>query len=216
MSFTDVLHRAQALFWFNHDAYGNSVHQWLVAAIIFLGVAVVARSCKAFVTWRAERLAQRISKRWCEAVAASLQSTKTWFLLLIALYLASLVLIFPAKTRSIIDSLIVVGLLLQAAIWGNVLLSFAINGYIASRPASDTELVTAVSSMSFFAKALLWSLVALLALQNVGIDVTALIAGLGVGGIAVALAAEHSQRPVCLPFHRPRQALRLGRLHRRG
>ena len=40
--------------------------------------------------------------------------------------------------------------------------------------------------MSFFAKALLWSLAALLALQNVGVDVTALIAGLGVGGVAVA------------------------------
>jgi hypothetical protein len=35
-----------------------------------------------------------------------------------------------------------VGLLLQAALWGNVLLAFAIKGYIESRPATDSELVT--------------------------------------------------------------------------
>jgi len=37
----------------------------------------------------------------------------------------------------------------------------------------------------------LWSVVLLLALDNLGMDVTALVAGLGVGGIAVALAAQN-------------------------
>jgi small-conductance mechanosensitive channel len=42
----------------------------------------------------------------------------------------------------------------------------------------------------FVATLALWSLLLLLALDNVGIDVTTLVAGLGIGGIAVALAAQ--------------------------
>jgi len=45
--------------------------------------------------------------------------------------------------------------------------------------------------LGFVIKLLLWSIVMLLALDNLGIDVTALVAGLGVGGIAVALAVQN-------------------------
>jgi len=37
----------------------------------------------------------------------------------------------------------------------------------------------------------IWSLVVLLTLENLGIDITALVAGLGIGGIAVALAVQN-------------------------
>ena len=49
---------------------------------------------------------------------------------------------------------------------------------------------TAVTLLGFAGKLLLWGFIALMSLQNLGIDVTALIAGLGVGGIAVALATQ--------------------------
>lgn len=53
--------------------------------------------------------------------------------------------------------------------------------------------------MSFIGNLILWSVVLLLALDNMGVDVTALIAGLGVGGIAVALAgAKYPGRSVRL------------------
>ena len=45
--------------------------------------------------------------------------------------------------------------------------------------------------MSFIARVVLWSVIVLMALANLGIDVTALVAGLGVGGIAVALAVQN-------------------------
>jgi len=50
---------------------------------------------------------------------------------------------------------------------------------------------TTVAALSFISKVVLWSIVLLLALENLGFDVTALVAGLGVGGIAVALALQN-------------------------
>jgi len=51
--------------------------------------------------------------------------------------------------------------------------------------------VTIFNAIGFVSRIVIWSLVVLLALDNAGIDVTALVAGLGVGGVAVALAVQN-------------------------
>jgi small-conductance mechanosensitive channel len=54
--------------------------------------------------------------------------------------------------------------------------------------------VTAVMSMNILAilaRLVVWSLVLLVSLENLGVDVTAMVAGLGIGGVAVALAAQN-------------------------
>jgi len=48
-----------------------------------------------------------------------------------------------------------------------------------------------VSALGFLAKLIIWAIVVLIALDNMGIDITALIAGLGIGGIAIALAVQN-------------------------
>ena len=48
--------------------------------------------------------------------------------------------------------------------------------------------------MRFIATALVWTLVLLLALDNLGVDITALVAGLGIGGVAAARDAEESSK----------------------
>ncbi len=48
----------------------------------------------------------------------------------------------------------------------------------------------ALALIQFFVRVAVWSLALLLIFENLGFDVTALVAGLGVGGIAVALAAQ--------------------------
>jgi small-conductance mechanosensitive channel len=45
--------------------------------------------------------------------------------------------------------------------------------------------------ISFVARMLIWSLLILLGLDNLGVNITALLAGLGVGGVAVALALQN-------------------------
>jgi len=59
------------------------------------------------------------------------------------------------------------------------------------RLAEDAASVTLIALLAFIAKAVLGAVVLLLILDNVGVNVTALVAGLGVGGIAVALALQN-------------------------
>jgi small-conductance mechanosensitive channel len=55
----------------------------------------------------------------------------------------------------------------------------------------DLAGTTTVAALGFISRTVLWSIVFLLALENFGFDVTALVAGLGVTGIAVALALQN-------------------------
>lgn len=59
------------------------------------------------------------------------------------------------------------------------------------REKGDFSSATTVTAVVFAAKLLAWILIFLVALDNFGIDVTALIAGLGIGGIAIALALQN-------------------------
>jgi small-conductance mechanosensitive channel len=55
----------------------------------------------------------------------------------------------------------------------------------------DAASATTISVLGFISKLLLWSLALLLMLDNLGVNITSLVAGLGIGGIAVALAAQN-------------------------
>jgi len=83
-----------------------------------------------------------------------------------------------------------VGLVIQAGFWTSAALDVWLRHYRQGDHASDRIRATTVGALHFVIRLVLWSGVTLLALDNLGIDITALVAGLGVGGIAVALAAQ--------------------------
>ncbi|HSH12278.1 MAG TPA: mechanosensitive ion channel family protein, partial [Desulfurivibrionaceae bacterium] len=82
-------------------------------------------------------------------------------------------------------------LLIQVGIWGNAL----IEGWLLRYEAQGEEIgerLTTLTAVSFVAKLALYSILIVVALDNVpGVEVTALIASLGVGGVAVALAVQN-------------------------
>jgi small-conductance mechanosensitive channel len=56
---------------------------------------------------------------------------------------------------------------------------------------SDRVFAGSLDIINFVAQMLIWSLLMLVALENLGVNITALLAGLGVGGVAVALALQN-------------------------
>src|SRR5690606_35257067 len=72
-----------------------------------------------------------------------------------------------------------------------LIINFWISRQLHAKSANDPALVSTISFISIGVKILVYSVILLLALNNLGVDVTALIAGLGVGGIAVALAMQN-------------------------
>ncbi|RMF21258.1 MAG: mechanosensitive ion channel family protein [Deltaproteobacteria bacterium] len=123
-----------------------------------------------------------------DVLAEVLSATRPWVLAVVAVVLGARSLVLPDAVAWVLRAALTVAIALQIALWGNCLLA----RWIAARQGAAAGAgATGYAAVHFIARLLLWSLVALLALDNLGIDVTALVASLGVGGIAVALAVQN-------------------------
>ena len=169
--------------------YGNTVRTWLIAAAVFLLTAGILVLARALLVRRVARTAERTRTQADDALVLLVRRTHVAFPLVTAVLAASLVVALAPPQRTLIARLMAVALLVQGAVWGNALITFWARHYSARHTAAGGS-ATMVGTVAFLVRVLLWSVMLLLALDNVGIDVTALIAGLGVGGIAVALAVQ--------------------------
>lgn len=169
----------------------NSLRTWAIALGITLLTFLVLRFLVTRVLGRLARVADRTENRWDDIVSAALRATKSVLVLILALFAGANVLTLPPRVLSVLQSLTIISLLVQSGLW----VSAGIKGWIAiQRELKAEEEAATVMTMNVIgiaARIALWSMVLLLTLDNMGIDVTALVAGLGVGGVAVALAAQN-------------------------
>lgn len=125
-------------------------------------------------------------------VSSLLQSTSALFLAVVALYCGSYALPLEGRAEATVSSIIEVAVLVQLGIWSIRVVLYAIEDFLRRQPKDDeARLATAKGAITFIARIVVWSLVGLLVLSALRINVTALITGLGIGGLAVALAAQN-------------------------
>ena len=170
--------------------YFNTVTTWLVAFAVFVVAAVALSALRGVVHRRLQALEKRTGVMAFGLAAALAERTRTPFLGLFALYIGSRFLVLPPSLTDLIDGIAVVVVLVQAALWGTWAIAEWLKREAARRAAAGAE-GAAISALATPAKLTIWALVVLLALDNLGIDVKTLIAGLGIGGVAIALATQN-------------------------
>jgi len=170
---------------------GNPLVTWLIGAGVFVGTVLIFRLLRRGVLRRLSALSRRTTTELDDIVAEVLDETKWLFLLIMAAFFASRMFALAPDVRLVIARVTVIALLFQAGIWANTGLTSWLARYRKHALAEDAAAVTTMSALGFAGKLVLWSIALLLVLDNLGIDITALVAGLGVGGIAVALAVQN-------------------------
>jgi small-conductance mechanosensitive channel len=170
---------------------GNSLQAWTVAVAIALVTFAALRFIVTRVLRRLARLADRTENRWDDVIAAAMKATNSALVLVLAVFAGASVLTLEPRVMSVLRSVTIISLLVQGGLW----ISAGIKGWIAVqrevREADEAATVMTMNVLGIAARIVLWSMVLLLILDNLGIDVTALVAGLGIGGVAVALAAQN-------------------------
>jgi small-conductance mechanosensitive channel len=172
---------------------GNSVMSWALAVATFLVTLTVLPIIKGFIA--AQRRAWTPSDRLqfhsaIELTTLLVAQTSRVFLFAVALYLASRHLSFPPNLERIITIIIVCLFWLQAGLWGMATIRFLIERRRARSAGLDSLLTGSMDVILFCAGLIIWAMVTLLALDNLGIQIKPLLAGLGIGGIAIALAVQ--------------------------
>ncbi len=170
---------------------GNPTRTWLLAAATAIAVYIGLILARRVVLRYMGVVAKKTTTHADDLIQRVLSQTKVFFLLYVSLFAASRVLYLTDDLDQTLRFISVIVVTLQVAIWGNVLISGIIQRQTERRIADDPGSATTLHALGFVTRLLLWSVLLLMALDNLGFDVTALITGLGIGGIAVALAVQN-------------------------
>ena len=171
--------------------YGNPASAWLVALAILAGGIIALLVARRVLVSRLGKWAARTATDLDDLVVDLLRRTRWYFIAMVAMSAAALALVLPAATRQGVRTVTVIALCLQAIVWGNGVIQFWVERYTVRRVNVDGATATTVTALGYLARMVFWLVILLLALDNFGVDVTTLVTGLGITGIAVALAVQN-------------------------
>jgi small-conductance mechanosensitive channel len=125
---------------------------------------------------------------WRSLIARILARTTLAFMVFAAADVVATYADLPRRAAHVVDIAFTIAFALQGAIWAREL----ILGLIGRRAADDGSgaLASATAIIRVLVSVALFAIAIILILDNLGVNVTALVAGLGIGGIAIGLAAQ--------------------------
>ena len=170
---------------------GNTIESWTVATAIALGVFIVLKVAVRGVHRRVAALVAQTTSSVDDVLSDVFGRTKSFFLLGVGAYLGARTLEFPDELWSAFTQVIVVIGVIQGGLWAGAAVRSLLETYRRDRLADDPAAATTVGAMTFLLRIAVWAVVLVLVLDNLGVDITALITGLGIGGIAIALALQN-------------------------
>jgi len=168
--------------WF--DANRDGLIVGLAVGIVLVAAMLLLRS-----------LGERIVSRdphgmgWRTVIGRVLAKTSLAFMILAAADTVSTYAELPHKAARLIDIGFVIAFALQGAVWGRELILGMIGRKVAEENGSGA-LANAMAIIRVLVSVALFAIAGILILDNLGVNVTALVAGLGIGGIAIGLAAQ--------------------------
>jgi small-conductance mechanosensitive channel len=169
---------------------GNSLTEWLVAAGLAFAVWGALWILRKFIASRYQRYSSAQNPTLVRLAAYLIGNTKQILFLAIAIYAAQEWLTLPPRVEHVVSNVILVMILLQVGLWAGRTVRFYLEMKERERGA-DRLFAGSLDIINFVSGLLIWSLLILVALSNFGVNITALLAGLGVGGVAVALALQN-------------------------
>jgi small-conductance mechanosensitive channel len=176
--------------------YWDETVAWVQGNALELGIAVAAAVLVFLALSWLKRIAAKIAREsehraeLKSIIARTLARTSKFFRVMVAIELVNRIADAPGMLARTIDVLFTIALVVQVAIWMREI----ILGFI-ERRAGDGQherdtLATAMVLIRLLVSFAVFAIAAIVILDNLGVNVTGLIAGLGVGGIAIGLAAQ--------------------------
>ncbi len=127
---------------------------------------------------------------WRSIVARVARRTHFFFLAALSADLVANFVAPPGALLTAIDFIFTVAAVIQGAIWVRELILVVIAHRAASGDADHSALSNAMGVIRILVNIVVWAIALILVLDNLGVNVTGLVAGLGIGGIAIGLAAQ--------------------------
>ncbi len=165
---------------------GNTVLQYIEAVLLFLGIFIVLELFKKVALRKLKKVVASTDNIIDDVLVTAVDSVRPYFYWFIAFYLATRTLNAYPLAHQTIYVLLVFAIVIQIVSVISVFID-----YFARKSAENESSVTALNAVKIMVKIVIWILGLLLILSNLGVDITSLVAGLGIGGVAIALAIQN-------------------------
>ncbi len=175
--------------------FGSSI-TWLQERWLEILIAVGAGAVIALVLFWLRRLGPRLARRsesgtgWSAVLGRAIERTNAFFIIMLSAKLVSGYAVTPPEVDKTATFLFTVAAVFQAAIWARELILGAIKHRTRSEHYAGEALVSAMGLIRLLVSFAVFAIALVVVLDNLGVNVTGLVAGLGVGGIAIGLAAQ--------------------------
>lgn len=169
------------------DWIGNNLNGLMIGSLIafgIVGIMLVVRS-----------IGRQLLKsdpdclHWRGVTAAVLAKTGIFFMVAAAVEIVTSYAPVPAKLEKFLHTLFIIAAAFQFAVWARELVLGVVRSRVGEEPGKST-LGNAMSIIRVLVSVAAFAIAGIVILDNLGVNVTTLVAGLGVGGIAIGLAAQ--------------------------
>ena len=177
--------------WLEWVILGNELSAWLIALGLTLVVMLALPAIKTQIRRRLQARATQqdavISRYAVEIVGGTRRS----IMFLVAIFVGARALILPPKIDATLTTVTAVALLIQTTLWALEAFNVWVTRYEQRARARDAGDATIVGLISFVGRTAICAIAVLMILDNLGFNITTLVASLGIGGIAIALAVQN-------------------------
>jgi len=171
---------------------GNSLQSWIVALLIGVALSLFLLRMRIFLVTRFEAYAKRTTRHWDDDAASVLARTNTFFLVAVSFYFVMYAIVLPPRLERVADAIVTATIFFQLLLWLDRVLMIIVHRWMKSEYDSHGTLASPKAAiLTAIARFVLYVIVLLSLLDNLGVNITALVTGLGVTGVAIALAVQN-------------------------
>jgi len=170
---------------------GNTMTQWWWALTIFGATLLAGLLLKRIVKYQYQRMAKTPELELMEMPFKIISRTANTFLIIISVFAALQSLVLTEKVQHIADKVLLIAICWQVGLWVSTAAMSWLEHRRQFKLQQDRATAGSLNIISVVLRVAIWVVVLLLTLDNLGINITTLVAGLGIGGIAVALAVQN-------------------------
>ena len=173
------------------EFWGNLIQDYLIAFGVFVVFLLVFKFFEKKVLKKVEKWARKTKTDIDDEIVKIVEKMPHIFYLYFSFYIAIKFLSINTTVSKVIDGILIILLIYWAAKVASDLIEYGFRKLAAKKGAKEKEKTTTYFALAFIAKIILWSTGLLLILSNLGVNISALVASLGIGGIAIALALQN-------------------------
>jgi len=174
------------LFW------NNSLQDLLIALAVFIIVIIVLKIFRGVGVSKLKKLSERTKMEFDDLLIKVIKSIGFLFYFILALYIALKFINVPSIISSIVYYAVLVIVIYYAIKIVQQIIDFGAQRIIIKRQRENEKFEPqTIKLFSGILKIIVWLIAIVLILQNLGYNISALIAGLGIGGIAIAFALQN-------------------------